>query len=129
MPARCVIHSVNCAAEMKQHPLVPEKPGCRGALAVLSSEMLAGDRKALFPRSWLGPRTPLMYDATTQEHDAIQIPIALQGSVLIILYGWPADAEHTDTALEFRESKFLASFIFETSQLSNSPSQLSGFRL
>ena len=130
MPARCVIHSVNCA-EMKQHPLVPEKPECRAALAVLSSEKLAGDRRALFPRSWLGPRTPLMCDGTTQERDAIRISIALQGSVtiiLIILYRWPADAEPYSTALEFRESKFVASFISETSQLSISPGQLSGLR-
>jgi hypothetical protein len=41
---------------MKQYPLVPEKPGCRPTLAVLSSEMLAGDRQALLPRSWLGQR-------------------------------------------------------------------------
>ena len=95
MPARCVIHSVNCA-DMKQHPLVPEKPECRAALAVLSSEMLAGDRKALFPRSWFGPKIPLLYAATAQERDGIQISITIQGSVTIILYAWrPADAEHT----------------------------------
>jgi len=39
--ARCLIHPVNCA-DMKQHPLVPEKPECRPVQAVLSSEMLAG---------------------------------------------------------------------------------------
>jgi hypothetical protein len=70
MAARSVIRSVNCA-DMKQHPLVPKKPECRPVLAVLSSKMLAGDRQALFPRTWLGPRTSLLYDATTQERDAI----------------------------------------------------------
>lgn len=52
---------------MKRHPLVPEKPECRPALAVLSSKMLAGDRRALIPRPWL----LTLYDATTQERDAI----------------------------------------------------------
>lgn len=77
MPARCVIHPVNCA-DMKQqlqHLLVPEEPGCRPAQALLSSEMLARDRRAMLPRPWLGPRTPLLYDATTQERNAIQISI------------------------------------------------------
>ena len=68
----------------------------------------------MFPRSWLGPRTPLLYDATTQERDAIQISIALHGSVTIILRVWSADAEHIVLRFEFRISMFVASFIFET---------------
>jgi hypothetical protein len=107
-----VIHSVYCA-DMKRHPLVPEKPECRPALAVLSSEMLAGDRQALSPRSWLGPRTPLLYDATTQERDAIQISIAVQGSVKIIQYGLRMPS-NTVLRSSFAESMSSASFIFET---------------
>lgn len=119
MPARCVIHSLNCA-DMKQHPPVPEKPECRAALAVLSSEMLAGDRQALFPRSWLGPRTPLLYDATTQERDEIQFSIAVQGSVTIVLYGLRMPSILRSSFVD--PSSWRASSLnSETSRLSNKP--------
>lgn len=57
MPLGCLIHSLT-RVDVKQHPLWPEKPECGPAQAVLSSEMLAGDRQAPFPLrgSWPWPR-------------------------------------------------------------------------